>query len=101
MLWVWAGGDSERAIHKGMHRVQWDRKANQPIKRMTLQQNEKRNAEIHRVVSVLPIEMLALGYIRYEKLRLLNARQYAELSRKNLAGEGLFDDLVDELEGIQ
>jgi hypothetical protein len=53
------------------------------------------------VVSVLPIEMLALGYIRYEKLRLLNARQYAELSRKNLAGEGLFDDLVDGLEGIQ
>ena len=68
---------------------------------MTSQQNEKRNAEIHRVASVLPIEVLALGYIRYEKLRLLNARQYAELSRKNLAGEGLFDDLVDELEGIQ
>ena len=68
---------------------------------MTPEQNEKRNAEIHRVVSVLPIEMLALGYIRYEKLRLLNARQYAELSRKNLAGEGLFDDLVDGLEGIQ
>jgi hypothetical protein len=65
---------------------------------MTLQQNEKRNTEIHRVVSVLPVEVLALGYIRYEKLRLLNARQYAELSRKNLAGEGLFDDLVDELE---
>lgn len=68
---------------------------------MTQEQNEKRNAEIHRVVSVLPIEVLAHGYIRYEKLRLLNARQYAELSRKNLAGEGLFDDLVDELEGIQ
>ena len=68
---------------------------------MTQEQNEKQNAEIHRVVSVLPIKALALGYIRYEKLRLLNARQYAELSRKNLAGEGLFDDLVDELEGIQ
>ena len=68
---------------------------------MTSPQNEKRNAEIHRVVSVLPIEVLALGYIRYEKLRLLNPREYAELSRKNLAGEGLFDDLVDELEGIQ
>lgn len=68
---------------------------------MTPDQNERRNAEIHRVVSVLPVEVLALGYIRYEKLRLLNARQYAELSRKNLAGEGLFDDLVDELEGIQ
>jgi hypothetical protein len=70
-------------------------------KRMTTQQNEKRNTEIHRVVSVVPIKALALGYIRYEKLRLLNARQYAELSRKNLAGEGLFDDLVDKLEGIQ
>ena len=68
---------------------------------MNPEQNEKRNSEIHRVVSVLPIKALALGYIRYEKLRLLNARQYAELSRKNLAGEGLFDDLVDELEGIQ
>ena len=68
---------------------------------MNPEQNEKRNAEIHRVVSGLPIEVLALGYIRYEKLRLLNARQYAELSRKNLAGEGLFDDLVDGLEGIQ
>jgi hypothetical protein len=65
---------------------------------MTHEQNKKRNAEIHRVVSVLPIEVLAIGYIRYEKLRLLNARQYAELSRKNLAGEGLFDDLVDGLE---
>ena len=65
---------------------------------MTPEQNEKRNAEIHRVVSVLPIEVLALGYIRYEKLRLLNARQYAELNRRNLAGEGHFDDLVDQLE---
>ena len=65
---------------------------------MNPEQNEKQNAEIHRVVSVLPIEALALGYVRYEKLRLLNARQYAELSRKNLAGEGHFDDLVDQLE---
>ena len=65
---------------------------------MTPEQNEKRNAEIHRVVSVLPIKALALGYIRYEKLRLLNARQYAKLNRRNLAGEGHFDDLVDQLE---
>ena len=65
---------------------------------MTPDQNEKLRADIHRVVSILHIKVLALGYIRYEKLRLLNPRQYAELSRKNLAGEGLFDDLVDELE---
>ena len=68
---------------------------------MTPDQNEQLRADIHRVVSILPIKVLALGYIRYEKLRLLNPREYAELSRKNLAGEGLFDDLVDELEGIQ
>jgi len=68
---------------------------------MTPEQKEKLNADIHRVVSVLPVRVLALGYIRYEKLRLLNAHQYAELNRKNLAGEGLFDDLVDQLEGIQ
>ena len=65
---------------------------------MNPEQNEKRNAEIHRVVSVLPTRVLALGYIRYEKLRLLNAQQYAELNRRNLAGEGHFDDLVDQLE---
>jgi len=65
---------------------------------MTSDQNEKRNAEIHRVVSVLPIKALALGYIRYEKLRLLNARQYAELNGRNLAGTWKFDDLVDQLE---
>ena len=70
----------------------------EPTKRMTPEQNEKRNAEIHRVVSILPVKVLALGYIRYEKLRLLNASQYAELNRRNLAGEGHFDDLVDQLE---
>lgn len=68
---------------------------------MTPDQKEKLRADIHRVVSILHIKVLALGYIRYEKLRLLNPREYAELSRKNLAGEGLFDDLVDGLEGIQ
>ena len=68
---------------------------------MTAEQREKLKTDIHRVASVLPVEVLALGYIRYEKLRLLNASQYADLNRKNLAGEAFFDDLVDELEGIQ
>jgi hypothetical protein len=65
---------------------------------MTLEQREKIRADIHRVASVLPVEVLALGYIRYEKLRLLNASQYAELNRKTLTGQGHFDDLVDQLE---
>ena len=65
---------------------------------MTPEQKAKLRADIHRVVSVLPVEVLALGYIRYEKLRLLNASQYADLNRKTLTGQGHFDDLVDQLE---
>jgi hypothetical protein len=65
---------------------------------MTPEQRQKMRTDIDRVVSVLPVKVLALGYIRYEKLRLLNASQYAELNRKTLTGQGHFDDLVDQLE---
>ena len=65
---------------------------------MTPEQKAKLRADIHRVVSILDIKVLALGYLRYEKLRLLNASQYAELNRKTLTGQGHFDDLVDQLE---
>lgn len=34
---------------------------------------------------------------RYEKVRNLNPRQFAELYAHNLAGEGAFDALVDKL----
>lgn len=34
---------------------------------------------------------------RYKKLRTLNVRQFGELYLSNIRGEGLFDDLVDEL----
>ena len=65
---------------------------------MTPEQRQKMRTDIDRVVSVLPVKVLALGYLRYEKLRLLNASQYAELNRKTLTGQGHFDDLVDQLE---
>jgi hypothetical protein len=65
---------------------------------MTPEQRQKIRTDIDRVVSVLPVKVLALGYLRYEKLRLLNASQYAELNRKTLTGQGHFDDLVDQLE---
>jgi hypothetical protein len=65
---------------------------------MTPDQKAKLRADIHRVVSILDIKVLALGYIRYEKLRLLNSKQYADLNRKTLTGQGHFDDLVDQLE---
>ena len=38
-----------------------------------------------------------LGYSRYEKLRKLSPRQFADLYQRNLNGEGRFDDLVDKL----
>ena len=38
-----------------------------------------------------------LGYSRYEKLRKLSPRQFADLYQRNLNGEGHFDDLVDKL----
>ena len=39
---------------------------------------------------------LALGYARYEKLRTLNVRQFAELTKRNLNGES-FDGMIDEM----
>lgn len=39
---------------------------------------------------------LALGFIRYEALRRLNPRQYAELERLNRTGNN-FDGMVDRL----
>lgn len=38
-----------------------------------------------------------IGEARYEKLRKLNAQQFAELYQRNIKGEGRFDDLVDGL----
>ena len=38
----------------------------------------------------------ATGHARYEALRLCNAREFAELSARNIAGER-FDDMVDAL----
>lgn len=37
-----------------------------------------------------------LGYLRYEELRKLNVSQFAELFKRNIAGEN-FDKMVDEL----
>lgn len=39
---------------------------------------------------------LAIGWLRYEALRKLNAHQFAELCKRNLKGER-FDDMVDQL----
>jgi len=39
---------------------------------------------------------LALGWLRYEALRRVNPRIFAEMNRRNLAGE-FFDDIVTEV----
>jgi hypothetical protein len=40
-------------------------------------------------------EELALGWLRYEALRRVNPRIFAEMNRRNLSGE-FFDDIVTE-----
>ena len=42
------------------------------------------------------INMTSIGALRYEVLRKLNPRQYAELYKRNMDGEN-FDDMVDAL----
>ena len=64
---------------------------------MTPEQKTKLDADIDRVVSILSVRDLALGYIRYEKLRLLNTPRHAELISRTLAGQGSFNELVDRL----
>lgn len=38
-----------------------------------------------------------IGYKRYEKLRRLNAHQFAELYKAHLSSGKTFDEMVDEL----
>lgn len=42
--------------------------------------------------------MLTIAEERYEKVRRMNPQQFKELWYRNIAGEGRFDDLVDEVE---
>lgn len=44
---------------------------------------------------VVVAQRLQRSHDRYEHLRKLNPRQFADLYRANLRGEGAFDDLVD------
>lgn len=41
------------------------------------------------------VEELAIGFLRYETLRRLSPRQFAELHKRNLNGEP-FDNMVTE-----
>ena len=50
---------------------------------------------VRRCVANHTPEELALGWLRYEALRRVNPRIFAEMNRRNLAGE-FFDDIVTE-----
>lgn len=50
---------------------------------------------VGRLKSRAAAKLLAQAAKRYEKIRKMNARQFAELYQRNLAGE-VFDDLVDK-----
>lgn len=68
---------------------------------MTSYERLKLDRAITKATESRSVRELAQGWVRYEKLRLLKPHHYAELSKRNLAGEGSFDDLVDRLEGLQ
>lgn len=45
----------------------------------------------------LELDELILAKERYEKLRALNPQEFTELCKRNISGEGTFDELVDKL----
>ena len=55
------------------------------------------NVRISNAIALRTSSDLALGWLRYETLRKLNAQQYRELFCHSLIGPKSFDDLVDEL----
>lgn len=55
-----------------------------------------RNVRVINAIALRTSSELALGYLRYEALRNLNARELGDLHKRNMSGEN-FDDLVDEL----
>ncbi len=58
------------------------------------------NRNLENVLSYRNARELAIGYLRYEALRKLNPRQFAEICLKNLQGEN-FDALIDKLAGLE
>jgi len=50
---------------------------------------------VEKSITERDVKELALGFLRYEALRRLNPRQFAELHARNLKGE-MFDDMVTE-----
>lgn len=63
---------------------------------MTEEQSRRYEETINETLQRCDAEELAVGFIRYRALRKLHPQKYAELHRRNLAGER-FDAMVDEL----
>jgi len=54
--------------------------------------------QVAKAVADRSAHELALGWLRYEKLRRLGPRAYTDLCQANLRGRESFDDLVDKLD---
>jgi hypothetical protein len=50
---------------------------------------------VEKCVAEHDVKELAVGFLRYEALRRVRLRQFAEFQERNLAGER-FDDIVTE-----
>lgn len=51
---------------------------------------------VNRHIKAFSLNEMAMYSLRYSALRKLNPRQFAELHKRNMAGER-FDDMVDAL----
>lgn len=54
------------------------------------------NTKVAEICNAMTKEELAIGWMRYEVTRKLNARQFTELCLRNVRGEQ-FDDMIDQL----
>jgi hypothetical protein len=63
---------------------------------MTSKQKSDLNELTEDTAEQVDIKELAKGWLRYEKIRTLNAVQFAKLQRRNLEGRN-WDDMIDEL----
>ena len=57
--------------------------------------NEKLDTLVRICASYHTSEELTLGWLRYEAVRKMNSRQFAEVCKRNFGGER-FDDIVTE-----
>lgn len=58
---------------------------------------KKLNLAVDQLIKTKTPQELAVGFLRYEKLRTLSPRRFKILDDKNMRGVMAFDEMVDDL----